>query len=151
MEKDPKLKVTTAIKQIGFSDPSVIRRLRDKFKANRDVLLRCEGAASIREVINNRSGQRRSSDILRPQSTGRYNGQHQGPTSPVSVANKFDNRHPRSSVTDYIALGTRSFALMAGFQADMMRCLLQHPDTDLALKQRSAVYQAMAAGVSAEV
>ncbi len=39
MSADPRLKVTTAIKELGFSDPSVIRRLRDKFKANRSVLL----------------------------------------------------------------------------------------------------------------
>ena len=39
MSNDPKLRVTTAIKQLGFTDPSVIRRLRDKFKANKNLLL----------------------------------------------------------------------------------------------------------------
>ncbi len=39
MSADPRLKVTTAIKELGFTDPSVIRRLRDKFKANRKTLL----------------------------------------------------------------------------------------------------------------
>ena len=39
MEKNPKLKVTTAIKELGFSDPSVIRRRRDKFQTNQHPLL----------------------------------------------------------------------------------------------------------------
>ena len=39
MSSDPRLKVTTAIKELGFSDPSVIRRLRDKFKAHKSALL----------------------------------------------------------------------------------------------------------------
>ena len=39
MSADPRLKVTTAIRELGFSDPSVIRRLRDKFKANQSKLL----------------------------------------------------------------------------------------------------------------
>ncbi|MGI9523272.1 MAG: hypothetical protein ACR2PG_16680 [Hyphomicrobiaceae bacterium] len=35
IEQNPKLKVTTAIKVLGFTDPSVIRRLRDKYKAHK--------------------------------------------------------------------------------------------------------------------
>ena len=46
MEKDPTLKVTTAIKQLGFADPSVIRRLRDKFKANQKILTRPRSRAT---------------------------------------------------------------------------------------------------------
>ncbi len=48
MEKDPTLKVTTAIKQLGFTDPSVIRRLRDKFKANRKILTRPRNRTPVR-------------------------------------------------------------------------------------------------------
>ena len=36
---DPDLKPTTAIKSLGFSDPSAIRRLRDKFNVDRDRLM----------------------------------------------------------------------------------------------------------------
>jgi hypothetical protein len=36
---DPDLKPTTAIKQLGISDPSVIRRLRDKFHAVETALI----------------------------------------------------------------------------------------------------------------
>ena len=34
MAADPDLKPTTAIKHLGITDPSVIRRLRDKFSAS---------------------------------------------------------------------------------------------------------------------
>lgn len=38
--KSPDLKPTTAIKKLGFSDPSTIRRLRDKFNSEKEELLR---------------------------------------------------------------------------------------------------------------
>ena len=39
MDKRPGMKVTTAIRELGFIDPSVIRRLRDKFNANKARLV----------------------------------------------------------------------------------------------------------------
>jgi hypothetical protein len=36
---DPSLKPTTAIRKLGVTEPSVIRRLRDKFKVFRDEYL----------------------------------------------------------------------------------------------------------------
>ncbi len=36
MEAMPDLRPTTAIRKLGISDPSTIRRLRDKYKAQRD-------------------------------------------------------------------------------------------------------------------
>lgn len=35
IKTQPELKPTTAIRVMGFSDPSTIRRLRDKYKASR--------------------------------------------------------------------------------------------------------------------
>ncbi|MEQ8824121.1 MAG: hypothetical protein RIC14_07090 [Filomicrobium sp.] len=39
MANDPELKTTTAIKKIGISDPSIIRRLRDKFNCEKGNLM----------------------------------------------------------------------------------------------------------------
>ncbi len=36
LKTQPQLKPTTAIRVMGFSDPSTIRRLRDKFKASQE-------------------------------------------------------------------------------------------------------------------
>jgi hypothetical protein len=38
IECTPGLKPTTAIKKLGFSDPSIIRRLRDKYNSERDAI-----------------------------------------------------------------------------------------------------------------
>ena len=38
IECTPGLKPTTAIRQLGYSDPSTIRRLRDKYNADRDTI-----------------------------------------------------------------------------------------------------------------
>lgn len=46
MRDDPDLKPTTAIRSLGISDPSTIRRLRDKFNSRRDTLLAPETAAT---------------------------------------------------------------------------------------------------------
>lgn len=38
IECNPGLKPTTAIRKLGFSDPSTIRRLRDKYNSQRDAI-----------------------------------------------------------------------------------------------------------------
>lgn len=45
---DPELKPTTAIKNIGISDPSVIRRLRDKFNGARENLMKDSEKSELR-------------------------------------------------------------------------------------------------------
>ncbi len=45
---DPELRPTTAIKNIGISDPSVIRRLRDKFNEAREMLMQETEKAEFR-------------------------------------------------------------------------------------------------------
>lgn len=42
---DPKLAPTTAIKALGISNPSTIRRLRDKYRVTRQVPSTPQGAA----------------------------------------------------------------------------------------------------------
>lgn len=40
IQEDPELRPTTAIKKMGISDPSSIRRLRDKFNSNKEAIFR---------------------------------------------------------------------------------------------------------------
>lgn len=122
IEKDPGLKVTTAIKKLGFSDPSVIRRLRDKFKVNRDNLMRDGSAASrtpsaeqaVREQYLPEGGQagvrtNSSVSLTRPQRP--VNGH-----AAVSAA-----------VGDYVVFTSSPARPFAGLEASLMRCLLPHP------------------------
>lgn len=46
---DPTLKPTTAIKTLGFSDPSIIRRLRDKYHLEAD---RLQAGLPVPEAVN---------------------------------------------------------------------------------------------------
>lgn len=55
MIDDPQLKPTTAIKNTGISDPSIIRRLRDKFKGNKDALMRELQPQNTSEYRHNRT------------------------------------------------------------------------------------------------
>ena len=58
LKADPTLKPTTAIKAIGFSDPSSVRRLRDKFRMAREELmgnLRDDKVQTQRPAIPGRS------------------------------------------------------------------------------------------------
>ncbi len=52
---DPELKPTTAIRNLGISDPSIIRRLRDKFNSARAELMKDLAAASATEATVARS------------------------------------------------------------------------------------------------
>ena len=59
--KNTDLKPTTAIRKLGITDPSAIRRLRDKFNKNRAALM----AQTIRKT-NNSSTSRQKKDFTRP-------------------------------------------------------------------------------------
>lgn len=56
MTANPKLKPTTAIKAMGVSDPSSIRRLRDKFHAARNELMAALPAPSSQSAYQSASG-----------------------------------------------------------------------------------------------
>lgn len=61
---NPALKPTTAIKRIGVTDPSVIRRLRDKFHLAEDELLTT--VRRTRASSPSRQTPKRGGDALRP-------------------------------------------------------------------------------------
>jgi hypothetical protein len=57
---NPQLKPTTAIRSLGYTDPSTIRRLRDKFHAARDTLMaeRRSSAVAPAEAVQARATER---------------------------------------------------------------------------------------------
>lgn len=56
IECSPGLKPTTAIRQLGYSDPSTIRRLRDKYNANRaEIHSELLGLPSAHQLNDNTS------------------------------------------------------------------------------------------------
>ncbi len=124
MEKDPKLRVTTAIKQIGYTDPSTIRRLRDKFKASREVLLRKTRSGETEHNGKNIAADELLNGLLQTMKTsaGKLGGM-KGAAS-EAMRGRSEPYRPRSSATDYIVLGLRTSAINSRFQSDTIRCLL---------------------------
>jgi hypothetical protein len=60
--ENPELKPTTAIKNIGISDPSTIRRLRDKFNSRKYQLLREADSSTHREAQSRTSRSRNTEE-----------------------------------------------------------------------------------------
>ena len=127
MEKDPKLRVTTAIKQIGYTDPSTIRRLRDKFKASRELLLRTtKPSQSNRETIAV-PAEELLSELLQSINSGSGKSGHTKKAKREKSQATSELHRPRSAATDYMVLGLRTSAVNSRFQSDTIRCLLSQP------------------------
>jgi hypothetical protein len=54
LKSQPELKPTTAIRAMGFSNPSTIRRLRDKYKAFRKSALGFQGPSTAGSCLSRR-------------------------------------------------------------------------------------------------
>ncbi|MEO0810871.1 MAG: hypothetical protein AAFW82_09620 [Pseudomonadota bacterium] len=125
MERDPQLRVTTAIKQLGFDDPSTIRRLRDKFKANHEALLQPLHAASYGSLtLNGQTAHTRTSHARKVNS--RLHKAEAGKKSAGSDIPK--NRcfkRAQDALAEYAHLADRPVSFVSGFQASIAHCLLQ--------------------------
>jgi len=134
LEADPNLRPTTAIKAIGVSDPSTIRRLRDKLKLS-DI----QGGAS-------NGGERESPVVHRPAELLEAHSSH----SPVSVRRPADlgtgalaeaipaaspDAHP-SWVTQWCALGLSAVSSTVEAQMALMEDLLRVPHVESMLRQQ---------------
>jgi len=125
MERDPKLRVTTAIKQLGFNDPSIIRRLRDKFKVNSDVLLsrtKKEHKGNIlseKSVSHIRGGKHRKNVSYREKEEARRNNSHRIPPK------KHHYKRAQDALAEYAHIAESPVSFVSGFQASIAHCLLQ--------------------------
>lgn len=152
MEKNPKLKVTTAIKELGFTDPSVIRRLRDKFKANQRILLRRRQPSSATKTIaqiGQATGRETPSAALLVAETNK-DCRRSATVKEIASRPVNDNDEPISprsagslDMAECVVLGFRSFAIVSGIQAQFLRSVLSHPAADLAVRQHLSVCEAV--------
>ena len=127
MEGNPELRATTAIKELGFDDPSTIRRLRDKFKVNRAALLRpsktnAGGSYAESLIVATTPAKRRYTDMC--------------PPSPRCVPpekggrDTHKQRHfkrAQDALAEYAHLADRPNSFVSGFQASIAHCLLRTP------------------------
>jgi len=111
IECTPGLKPTTAIKKLGFSDPSIIRRLRDKYNSERDAIhSRLLGLPSPHKLNDNTSF-RLPTEAAR-QSLLRTNDQIR--RSPKSVLSNTQSRSAkRNELSCLLAIGAHALAQAA--------------------------------------
>lgn len=136
IEADPTLKPTTAIKAIGVSDPSTIRRLRDKFKAGDDHDLplpapssgACVGVAAPMLPLFEA---RRVSDV--PQSVRPSCADMQGLAEVSAVSAAEDSSRWLLSL---YALGLSAFSSTIRAQMSLMDDFLHVPQVESALRHQ---------------
>jgi len=125
MENDPKLLPTTAIKQLGFSDPSTIRRLRDKFRINRAALLR----SSETNTDNIHAASSRAASVKRHKSYTDMCPPTPKRFPPQKTArDALKQRHlkrAQDALSEYAHLADCPSSFVNGFQAGIAHCLLQ--------------------------
>ena len=84
---DPSLKPTTAIRSLGYDDPSTVRRLRDKFNAKRNSIMREISGVDVKSSLNDNQEFRMPTAAARDALRSRQNGK-------ASPMHTFDARSP---------------------------------------------------------
>lgn len=133
---NPSLKPTTAIKALGISDPSVIRRLRDKLKTYRSDALPAPGAAAEREArVQSMAA---AADNVRPFRIKEDVPPKRDAPIPEPEAPK-NSRHPAyPTLLPLIELTIGTWSAAFALQQAMLGALLQNPVIRTALKQHIA-------------
>lgn len=136
LEHDPNLKPTTAIKAIGVTDPSTIRRLREKLKiepVQRDVPHAAAGPepagfAPVAPIASAASG---ASAALAAASPG-------GPdtTSPAAEPGLPVSSDPSDVFIQWCALGLSAASSALEAQMAVMNDLLETPQVQCVLRQQ---------------
>ncbi len=147
----PDLKPTTAIKALGVTDPSAIRRLRDKFHQFSSELMSgpaspAAGDVTVALVPSSVSTHRclaaeipRSSDALSalPQSTAAAIAPAE--TAPAAPAASGHYPSPIDLFAIWCGMGLDVISTAMATQAAMTRSLSRLPHVDMALRQHLAI------------
>ncbi|HFB2048330.1 MAG: hypothetical protein HRT83_01670 [Hyphomicrobiaceae bacterium] len=125
IDSNSELRVTTAIKKLGFHDPSTIRRLRDKFKLNKNALKKKIGI----EYRANSFDKDRSLTDKKKYKLASSNVIHK-----IKVTHILNNSETRKhqyfkrakdALAEYEYLADTQSSLVSSFKAKIARCLLQ--------------------------
>lgn len=139
---DPDLKPTTAIKSLGVSDPSTIRRLRDKYRKFQNPIEGPKPGLKTK-LAHQPKACAKSADraqTITKASTARP--QLQAPRQPRSpkpmpAASEASLGEPASWLNGVTALGLQSLATTIDVQIAAYRNLMTFPPVAFALKQQS--------------
>lgn len=139
IDQDPELKPTTAIKSLGISDPSTIRRLRDKYR-------KFENSAKPANPDIKREFDRQPNASVKPTEHAKnlempVQQQHRAPRQPrspkpVQTASEASLGEPASWLNSWTALGLQGLATTLDIQISACRNYLALPPIAYALKQQ---------------
>lgn len=131
IEADPTLKPTTAIKAIGVSDPSSIRRLRDKLKnpdsPGTQVVGRGEPAPQARLA------EAQGPSHARPSRTIPHEAAHGGA---ARAEQALFSEGQMSLLAQWCAIGLSAMSSTLNAQMTVMSDLLSNPQVETALRQQ---------------
>ena len=137
---DPRLKPTTAIKQLGVSDPSAIRRLRDKLKEMQAALDRTPApgpAARSRSVALKAKAEPtfREEPAATPDANLTLGEQLRVDPPPATAVSPLPPSGNEEWLTSWLALGLKGATAAADLQRAYFDYVLKNPAATLALGQ----------------
>ncbi len=139
---NPALKPTTAIRFLGIEDPSVIRRLRDKFRVDQARLLadarrsfHANGRTLARPGPSQPTSRRPLASVRTP-----FPAAHVVTLPDETVVAEPAPKAPQQPLlATWYELGLRAVVATIEQQAVLARHLLQHPAVEIAVKGQLAV------------
>lgn len=139
LEADPELKPTTAIKRIGVTDPSTIRRLRDKLRQNEaEATLPAAGQSERAAGDSTRSRPPHMSAAAQVPAVARSEGSRRnGGYGPVHMMVWQETNTAVSWLTVWCALGLRAFSATVEAQLKAVEGILLLPESECGLRHEA--------------
>jgi len=129
IETSPGLKPTTAIRKLGFSDPSTIRRLRDKYNSRRDEIHSQLLGLPEPHRLNDNTSFRLPTEAARQSMLGNRSATPR--RSPKDVLRNSNLRsHKQNELSCLLAIGAHALAQAAAYCADLDAESNIHDSTD---------------------
>lgn len=128
IESHPGLKPTTAIRRLGHSDPSVIRRLRDKYNAQRDSIHTELKTMPAPHCLNDNTSFRLPTEAARQAQLAQRKPLLQTPKEILRHSTSPKNK--RNELSCLLAIGAHALAQAAAYCADMDESPTVHDSTD---------------------
>jgi hypothetical protein len=142
---DPELRPTTAIKRLGHTNPSTIRRVRDKFRARGEQIM-----VSLKRQASELKAAEKA-EVARVSRAKRGNAA-QATNSVGSIAaseppalSKRAGRAGIDGMESWIDCAGQCTAWMLGSQLALAKCAIEHPAVTYMLRQQTQAINAMVA------
>ena len=151
MIAEPELKPTTAIRRLGYDNPSTIRRLREKFKTCRDETLRdaqSRQTKTVRQASGPTVSKAEAAPEKAPVSASAQTDQARDEAGPDQSARSSPGPDA-SSVSSieqnfpWVGFATRCGVLIASEQLRFAQQLAQHPAMAPLLEQQAQIMRLM--------